>query len=182
MKPPSLPELSRPLRVDKVPAGGMQERIIARPAEKKALAVRFDLIDLPKLEAELNVDPTRGKMFAVTGTLKAEIVQLCGVTMEPLTTRIMDTIDVLFAPPAILDPKAAPQVDLGCDDEVPEPIVDGHIDLGELVAQHLAIAIPLYPRKEGLPPLALNLGPAPTKKATHRPFEGLAKMEKKRDD
>ncbi len=36
------------------------------------------------------------------------------------------------------------------DDEWPEPIVEGRIDIGEAVAQQLALALDPYPRKPGI--------------------------------
>lgn len=143
------PELSRPLQVDKISLGGVQERIVARPAERKALAARFGLVDLSMLEAELNVDHAEGNMFAVTGYLSADVVQECVVSLEPVSARITDTIDVLFAPAVLLDVGANPPHADELDAEAPEPIVNGIIDLGELVAQHLAVALDPYPRKEG---------------------------------
>ena len=181
--PPALPELSRPLRADKISAGGVVETIVAKPAEREALAARFGVLGVQKLEATLNVDPAKGKMFAVTGTLSAEVVQPCVVTLEPITSKIVDTIDVLFAPPQMLDKGAGPaQAEVG-EEETPEPIVDGVIDLGELVAQHLAIAIPLYPRRAGVPLVETELGAATktvvTTMATYKPFEKLGKSGEK---
>lgn len=39
------PELSRPLKVERVPMGGMEEKIVATPLEREALAKRFDLVE-----------------------------------------------------------------------------------------------------------------------------------------
>ncbi len=36
------------------------------------------------------------------------------------------------------------------EEEDPEPVIDGTIDVGELAAQHLALAIDLYPRSEAV--------------------------------
>lgn len=144
-----IPELSRPLKVDRVPLGGIEERIIASPIEREALAKRFDLLDLPRFEALINVDRAEGQMFAVTGHISAEVVQACVVTLEPVPDKIDDTIDVLFAPPHLIkNDRDGPLGDTG-DAEPPEPIENGMIDLGELAAQHLAMALNPYPRKQG---------------------------------
>ncbi len=174
------PELSRPLPVDKISAGGVEEYLIASPAERKALAARFDLIDLPKLEANLNIDhASNGKMIAVTGKLSAKVVQQCVVTLEPLETQIDDEINILYAPAHFLDKGAGPpHVDSG-EDEAPEPIVNGIIDLGELVAQHLAIAINPYPRKEGAVLENIETTAAEPSDSSLNPFAKLAEFKKK---
>ncbi|NTU76919.1 MAG: DUF177 domain-containing protein [Alphaproteobacteria bacterium] len=175
--PLSEAELSRPLPVDKISAGGMIENLVASPLERQALAQRFDLLDLPKLEAELNIDLARGRMVAVTGTLTADVVQQCVVTLEPVAAHIEDKIDILFASAKMLDVGAGmPHTDLG-DEEAPEPIVNGIIDLGELVAQHLAVALDPYPRKKGAMLPNLN---AETKAVNgNNPFAKLAASKEK---
>ncbi|MDD5586360.1 MAG: DUF177 domain-containing protein [Alphaproteobacteria bacterium] len=173
------PELSRPLPVDKIPAGGMEEHIVASPAERKALAARFGLLDLSKLEADLNMDHADGKIIAVTGTLLADVVQQCVVTLEPVPAHITDKIGILFAPPAMLDAGASPPHEDSGGDEAPEPIVNGVIDLGELVAQHLAVALDPYPRKEGASLPVADLGAMPQEAGKNNPFARLAELKKK---
>lgn len=146
---PPEPELSRPLKVDRVPVGGIEEHIVASPTEREALAKRFGLIEIKRLEAFLNVDREEGAMLAVTGTLVAEAVQPCVVTLEPIEEAIKEQVDVLFAPAHLIkDDHEGGLGDLG-EADPPEPIVGGIIDLGELAAQHFAMALNPYPRKEG---------------------------------
>jgi uncharacterized metal-binding protein YceD (DUF177 family) len=145
---PDQPELSRPLAIDKIPANGIEETILADPKERKKLAARFGLLDLPKLEAQFDVKPARGgSMFEITGNMRADVVQQCVVTLEPLPAHIEQPITVLYATPEMLEtgedpPHESPQGET-------EAIVDGIIDLGELVAQYLGTALDPYPRKPG---------------------------------
>lgn len=141
------PELSRPLQVDKIPLGGIEEHIVASPLERKALATRFSLEDIPSLEAFLNVDRAEDGMLAVTGIVRAKVVQACVVTLELLPCIIEEPVDVLFAPGKSRDQDS--ETVLWNDLDPPEPIRGGVIDLGELTAQHLGIALDPYPRKEG---------------------------------
>lgn len=175
MKNAPLPELSRLLSVDKISAGGIAEHIVANAQERKALAERFGLLDLPKLEAHLEVDHARGGMLAVTGKLTADVVQACVVTLEPVPAHVSDTINILFAPAHLLDKGAgSPHFDAG-EEEAPEPIINGTIDLGELVAQHLAIALDPYPRKKGV---SLPFS-EPTPEKITNPFAELVALKKK---
>ncbi|MCL2469645.1 MAG: DUF177 domain-containing protein [Alphaproteobacteria bacterium] len=146
--PPS-PELSRPLRVDHVPLGGIREHIVATPLECKALATRFGLEDLSQLEAVLNVDRAQSGMFSVTGYVQAHVTQSCVVTLEPVFSEIHEPVRVLFAPPHLI--KSRPETGIldYYESEDPEPIEQGKIDLGELAAQCLCMALNPYPRKEG---------------------------------
>lgn len=173
------PELSRPLKVDRIPAGGIEEKIVATPAERAALAKRFSLLDFSRFEALLNVD-REGKMLAVTGHFMAEVAQACVVTLEPVPEKVKARIDVLFAPPYLIkEDHEGGLADLG-EADPPEPIVGGMIDLGELVAQHLALALDPYPRKKGA---ALGVIEAKGKEEDSavvlRPFTVLAGLKDK---
>src|SRR3984885_3586694 len=153
MKPrtsPNQPELSRPLAVDKISAGGAEETIVADKDEQKLLADRFGLIELPKLEAKLTVKPVRGgRMFEVEGSMQADVVQRCVATLEPLPAHIEQDIKLLYAAPDLLE-LGSGHANIDMEAEETEPITGGIIDLGELVAQHLGIALDPYPRKPGI--------------------------------
>ena len=116
------------------------------------MARRFDLIAIEALGAELKVarDPVGG--VVVSGRLSATVSQRCVVTLEPVVAELDESFVLRFAVDA-----GAPGPDLliGVDD--PEPLPDGPLDLGELVAQQLALALPPYPRAPGA---ALELAPA----------------------
>ena len=143
------PELSRPLKVERVPMGGICETIVATPAEREALVKRFGLVALSRFEARLDVDRAEGEMLAVTGELSVDAVQACVVSLEPIAETVADKIDVLFAPAHLIkEDHEGGLSDLG-DAEPPEPIIGGYIDLGELAVQHFAMALNPYPRKEG---------------------------------
>jgi len=147
--PITTPELSRPLQVDKISAGGFEETIEADEDERKSLAERFGLLGLPKLHAQLIVKPSRAAMFEVKGRMEADVVQQCVVTLEPLPAHIEQSINVLYAGPELLElGSGSPHIDP--DAEETEAIVGGVIDLGELVAQNLGIALDPYPRKPGI--------------------------------
>ncbi len=163
------PELSRPLRIEKISPNGVEENMVARPTERQALAARFDLIDLPRLEAKLMVMPEHsGSCYLVTGSISADVVQRCVVTLEPLPIHIEQSLKVYFAD-AEFAMTGANERDMDEDDM--EPIDNGYIDLGELVAQHLGLALDPYPRKAGLPPVEVVFG-EPVVKAN--PFAKLA--------
>ncbi len=92
------PEFSRLLSVARIPPKGSLETLEAKPAEREALSARFELVSLNALTATLNVMPNGHETFAVTGTMNAEFVQNCILTLEPITTRLTIDIDVVFSP------------------------------------------------------------------------------------
>ncbi|MFY9287644.1 MAG: DUF177 domain-containing protein [Alphaproteobacteria bacterium] len=171
-----LPELSRPLSIDKISANGVEETILAKDAERKALCKRFGLLDLPTLDAKLTVHPPRvDGSINVTGHLKADVIQPCVVTLEPLANHVEHEIDVFFVSSENL--MGAGPADI-TDEEV-ETIQNGVIDLGELVAQNLGIALDPYPRKPGISYVEAEYGDL---KGPSNPFAQLAELAKKPKD
>src|SRR5947209_3702670 len=89
---------SRSLDVDEVPPEGLDLTISATEAERQALAAENGLEGLAKLEAQLQVTPSRGGGLVVTGEMRARVTQICVVTLEPFDSELVEAIDVKFAP------------------------------------------------------------------------------------
>ena len=134
------PELSRPLLVERVPRKGSHEHIVADEAECAKLAKRFDIPVLHKLSARLLCTPWRGGGLKVTGTLEAEFEQRSVVSLELFTSRAQYPIERYFL--------AAHKLDENIEDDA-DPIIDGQVDLGEIVSEALGLELDPYPRKPG---------------------------------
>jgi uncharacterized metal-binding protein YceD (DUF177 family) len=137
-------EFSRFVEADSVGTHRMERRINANPEERAALAKRFDLVTIDRLEAVFSLKRAGGGVIHVGGTLEADVTQSCVVTLAPVPAKIAETFSADFADE---DRRRAddPDLDFAADDP-PEPIRNGHIDLGELAAEQLALALDPYPR------------------------------------
>lgn len=133
-------EFSRPLIVDRVPRKGSHEVFAAEPAECAALAIRFDLPNLYSLKAHLVAMPWRGGGVQVKGKIEADLEQSSVISLENFRSTKKFEVERYFLSPKIL-------VDAVEDDA--DPIENGEIDLGELVAETLGLELDPYPRKPG---------------------------------
>ena len=134
-------ELHRPIRSDKLPDCTL--RVTATQQECAALAARFGLPAVHSLAAEVEMVPD-GHAVKVAGTLVAEIEQSCAVAGEPFGQRIEDDIAIRFVPAETFAPGEAEEVELGTDDLDDIPFEGREFDLGEAIAQSLALAIDPY--------------------------------------
>ncbi|MGE3771177.1 MAG: DUF177 domain-containing protein [Bdellovibrionales bacterium] len=169
-------EFSRPLNADRVNVGQPRtENISANEAERAALAERFGLLALDKLTATLNITrlPDSPAIVLVEGRLHAMLTQACVVTLEPLPVHVNEEFSTELASPEYIEKYLAEHGEEDLD--APEAIEHGHIDLGEIVAQYLALALDPYPRKEGLPEPTEE---APLDEARQNPFAVLASLKK----
>tara|TARA_E500000318_G_scaffold65893_1_gene60835 strand:+ start:584 stop:1162 length:579 start_codon:yes stop_codon:yes gene_type:complete len=159
------PEFSRIVNTDEQVS--KKEKIIleASAQERAALAKRFELVSIHSLTAELTIIAASNGEVTVRGPMHAQIVQSCVTTLEPVPEMVEDEVKVLFSPHVSEEDMPSNPDDLEdlSEDELmalldqPEPLVDGKIDVGEVVSQFLAVAMNPYPRKDGaeLPEAAL---------------------------
>jgi len=143
------PEFSRVVAVERIGSGWQTHRLTASEAERAALAARFGLVELPALEAELRLRRARaGRYVEIDGVLRARVVQRCVVTLDPVACELDEPFVLLLGPigSAVSEPAAS---DLIVDLDEPEPLDGDDIDVGELVAQQLSLALEPYPRAAG---------------------------------
>jgi len=134
----SRPELSRLVDL---------RQILARPVaieatadERAALAQRFAIVRIDRLQAEVTLE-VEGEAVNARGRLHAAIVQSCAVSGDDLAVAIDEPFAVRFVPET---PIAGGEIELE-ESQLDEIPYSGHaFDLGEAVAQSLALAIDPY--------------------------------------
>jgi len=167
---------SVPVAVEDIPDTGQHIEIKAPAAIRTAVAALAGLRDLPHLSAVF--DLTRlGAELHVSGQVSARVGQTCVVTLEPIESEVEETVDLKFAPAPASAPDKAPK---GArrrtrrNEEPPEPLVGGTVDLGALAIEFLILGIDPYPRKAG----AQFAAPA-VEDAGEHPFAALEALKKR---
>jgi uncharacterized metal-binding protein YceD (DUF177 family) len=145
--------------------------------ERVALAERFGILAVEALTARLRVERLPGgTLVRLTGRFAADVVQSCVVSLDPVSAHLEEDFVLTFATERHED---SDEVVVNLDDEdPPEPIEDGIIDLGEAVAEHLALALDPFPRAANA---TFEGGDAPEQElpAKVTPFAALASLKKK---
>ena len=140
--------LHRPVDVRSLPAKGYVERIEASEGEREALARETGTIAVPRFVATIRVLPWGDEGVRVTGSVDADVVQECVVSLEPIETAVEEGID------AVLVPEGSPlarmdegEVMLDADgDDPPETFAPPIVDVGALAAEFFALGLDPYPR------------------------------------
>jgi uncharacterized metal-binding protein YceD (DUF177 family) len=140
------PEFSRPFVVDRLGATPIHETLGANARERAALAVRMGLVSLDQLSASVTIERALSGLIHVKGRLEADIVQTCVVTLAAFPSHVEDSFALDFGNDL---GDSADEINVDIDYDPPEPIEDGVIDIGELVAQYLALALDPHPRAPG---------------------------------
>lgn len=172
-------EFSRAVEADRIAATQSHFKFDADAAERAALADRFGLVSLDRFHASFSVRRLRKDLIRVNGHIAASLVQACVVTLEPIPVEIAENVELDFS-----ESEADPAEEMDLDAEAadgPEPLFGGMIDLGEVAAEQLGLAIDPYPRKPGAEiPTEWKADPAaePEPAAKVNPFAELGKLTK----
>jgi uncharacterized metal-binding protein YceD (DUF177 family) len=164
-------EFSKPIDVMRLPAGGGTYALAASAEERAALAVRFALLSLDRLEAEVQLEPAAGGFYRLSARLSADLTQACVVTLEPVASHIEESFSLLYGTPDDQD-----EVLLDGDSETIEPLEGGIVDIGEAVAQQLSLALDPFPRAPGA--ALAEEADLSDQNPPESPFAALAKLRK----
>ncbi len=135
------PEFSHRVPLEKLASRAQDYVLQADETERAALARRFDLLGIDRLEAQASV-MKEGPGAGMTGRFHADVTQRCVVSGEPVQAHVDEALALRFEP---LDPtRAEVELEEGALDV--QPVEDGMIDIGEAVAQSLLLALDPYPR------------------------------------
>ena len=144
-----------------------------------AIAADLDLSALKKLRFAGELTPMGRHDWRLTAHLGATVTQACIVTLAPVVTRIDEDVVRIYAA-ELPEFSAGSEVEMPEDDSV-EPLTAA-IDLGALMVESLALALPLYPRAEGAhlsQAIFTEPGAEPLTDEEARPFAGLKGLRDK---
>ncbi|HMG47031.1 MAG TPA: DUF177 domain-containing protein [Allosphingosinicella sp.] len=169
------PEFSRPVRVDTLGAAPRRLSVEADEAERIGLARRFGLVAIDRLAAELALSRD-GAEVMIEGSLSAKVTQACAATGAPLAAEIETPFTLLFRPqPGVAGPDE--EIELG-ESELDVTFYDSAtIDVGEAVAETLALNLDPYPRAPGAEEALQAAGVKSEEEAG--PFRALAGLRDK---
>lgn len=176
------PEFSRLIAFEDIADVALIKDLTATQDERAALATRFGLVSIDRLEGRVELDWIKlNRVLSVSVHVSATVAQTCVVSLEPLKAEIDERVQLFFA-------RDLEQAAEFVDPEDTELIEGENLDIGEIVAEEMSLALDPYPRKTDLDESALNLGPGATLLADNgaesvpkreNPFEALAALKPK---
>ena len=156
------------VKVDRIRSGSPNFfKFVATDKELKILATRFKFLDVLSLSVELIIRKSARDYWDVVGQLRGVVVQACNSTGVPLR----ETLDFLIEERYVRSVGNQEEVEVHMD--VAEPLENEAINIGELLAQSLAIAVTPWPRAPGAPKTFTSGEELP-----NHPFAGLAALKR----
>lgn len=174
------PEFSRLIAAEGIaPDKTRHETISATAEECVHLAERLDLRSLTGLTAEMDIRRVSGgNAVRINGRFVADVVQACVVSLQDVPDHIEASFETFFTTE---QGKTSKEIEFvfNDDENTPEQIVNGMIDLGEIVTQYLSLELNPYPRAAGAD-LAIQLAEAGVGGKAN-PFQVLENLKNKKD-
>ncbi|RPF71002.1 YceD family protein [Aurantiacibacter spongiae] len=129
--------------VDRRSITGAPLELRATDAERAALARRFGVTAIHRLEASVTLTAD-GENVTASGTLWADLTQDCAVSGDDLETQLCEEIALVFVPESDWADSEAEEVELEEGDLDRLPYDGTAFDLGEAIAQELGLGIDPY--------------------------------------
>jgi uncharacterized metal-binding protein YceD (DUF177 family) len=148
---------------------GIEVAFSADASDRAALARRLGILALDRFDVAARLRRRDDGSIAVAGTLRAQVVQACVVTLDPIESAIEETFEMRYVPGLNQEARREVEVEPG-DDDI-EPFDGTSVDLGATAAEYLALAIDPYPRK-----LGAEFAEEGRAEANTGPFAELAKL------
>jgi uncharacterized metal-binding protein YceD (DUF177 family) len=139
----AVPEFSRPVPVDSLGGTPRALAVAADEGERAALARRFGLVAVGRLSAEARLS-RGGETVIAEGRLSATVTQSCIAGGAPVEQAVEEEFRIEFRP----HPEAAPEDEVELSEAEMDVVFYGGaaIDLGEAMAETLALSLDPYPR------------------------------------
>ncbi|KUL94475.1 hypothetical protein DK26_16035 [Bosea sp. WAO] len=171
--------LRHPVRVETITLRPMAFEIAAAQPDFAAIARHLGVASLEALTASYSLS-RNGDRVKLEGKITAALHQTCIVTLEAFPVSLRAPVKLDFVPEAELAALSAGdtgegEIDIEVllnEEDPPEPIVDGVIDLGAITLEFLALALDPYPRKPGV-----NFEQGEAEAAPESPFAALARLK-----
>ena len=135
--------LTHPIDVATIKPDGLVVNFEATEQERAGLATLFDIPAVVKLNASFKLT-RKGSRVKVRGDVSGIVTRLCVLSVEPFDMDFHEVVSVDYD-----EPREEESADEH-DEEGPDPLIDGQIDLGALAAEFTALSLDPYPKKPGV--------------------------------
>ncbi len=162
-------------KTTEIPAGGLDRSRTATAPELENIAKTLDILGVPNLSARYRIVSIAGGAYRLSGSIKANVVQACVVSLEPVPGKVDASFDVEFWP-GLKPEESEDEASILSGTDV-ELLDHGTIPVGRIVFETLSASLDPYPRREGA---EFNWqDPKSDNPGTTNPFAALSKLKDK---
>ena len=174
MNPEHRLPFSEVVRINEIGAG-LERHLVPDADAVKRIVKALDLGSLSSFEADVKIAPAHIG-WTLSGRVVATLEQICGITLEPLPVTVDERFSIALVDAPTEPALGTEEMEITLDDDSPDVIEDGRIDLGQYAVEQLALQLDPFPRKPGAEFVQ------PEEPAEISPFAVLKQFKPKDDD
>lgn len=129
----------------------MQEKRVNLKANEDELKFIAEVLKIPEAKSFQSVimlkHDKKSSRLNVWGEVHAELVLQSVISLENFDRKYDTSFELLYDTKATL--KSLKEMDFDFDDEIPDIVIDGQIDLGEISIEQIALLMDDYPKNDG---------------------------------
>lgn len=139
---------SYPLIVEDISSGEQHYHLTASPDNLQEIGEILQVPAVESFEADIYTRLNKKEhLLKVWGNLKATLRLQSVISLEYFLKTYTPEFEVLFDTKATYNTQKEEEVDF--DEDIPDIVIDGKIDLAEIALEQLALVLEDYPRQEG---------------------------------
>ena len=167
-------DFSYPLKIDELNQG---EQLYKLNADKEELEVLTEILQVPAVnsfnaEIRLKFQKKRG-ILTVWGKVSANLSLISVISLDEFDKDYTSEFSITYDTNATYDDIKEMDEDINCN--IPDIVMNGEIDLGDIAIEQLALVLDDHPRKDGEEFSSIIEDVSPVKS---NPFAALAKLKK----
>ncbi|MEP0944291.1 MAG: DUF177 domain-containing protein [Rhizobiaceae bacterium] len=144
-----------PFNVRRLARKGQHIRFAADPDICARIARDYDLIEVKLFEVECKITPWKSDGVALSGSIRADVIQPCAVSAEPLRQKVEEEIDFIFLPEGsrLVRPPRFEEQEMILDptgDDIPDTFMGDSLDLAGPWLETFVLGIDPFARIEGV--------------------------------
>lgn len=139
---------SYPLIVEDISSGEQHYHLIADNENLKEITEILQIPETKSFQADIYTKLSKKEhLLKVWGKVDAELCLQSVISLEYFTKSYSPEFEVIFDTRATLNSQKGEDIDF--DEDLPDIVIDGKIDLADIALEQLALVLEDYPRQEG---------------------------------
>ncbi len=167
-------DFSYPLKIEDINQGEQTYQLRANKAQLETLREILQIPAVNYFEADIKLTFQKKKgILDVSGEVRAGLTLISVISLDEFKRDYKNDFTVTYDTNATYE--QIREIDEDIEDDVPDIVIDGKIDLGNIAIEQLALVMEDHPRKEGEEFTSFIEDDTPVKE---NPFAVLSKLKK----
>lgn len=139
---------SYPIMVDDLTTASKSFQLQADKAQLAYIAEVLKVVSAQKFSANINVQYLKKEhLVEVSGDVVAELELTSVISLENFKKKYQSEFTIEFDTKANI--KNTPEEEIDIEADMPDPVIDGKIDIAEVAMEQIALVMDDFPRKDG---------------------------------